>query len=813
MCHSWYGGGLRTTFKACPWRAGLLLFSWAALVSGADVDTAKLPPPANGKVDFDHDIRPILEQSCLRCHGPEKPKSHFRLTSREAALKGGDNNTDDIVPGDSGHSRLIHYVAGLVPDLQMPPPGKAEPLTPDQIGRLRAWIDQGTAWSATNQFFPQSPFSISPMLRWVSVRGDSAKFREIEGMQAGWGGGIEQFSLEEQDTPDTKLALSGHFLGPDEDLQVKLLFTKRDVYFLRAGFESWRKYYDDSGGYYRSFSPPSYRLGQDLSLDTGRAWADFGLTLPKWPQLVLGYEYQFKDGAKSMLEWGTVIDKKIYPAAMNINEGTHIAKVDLAHDLSGWHLEDKARVEFYSNTTLDQQSALYTTGPVPDAIVNTANNSSHVQGANAFRFEKQLNDWWLFSGGYLYSHYNGNSSMNQTTTDPMNNPVNGTFWSDQVTLRREMQVASLTSMFLPLAGLSLSLGVQTEFSRQAGFGDISLDEGDPNVPGAFLLQPATVQSDLDETKIMEEAQLRYTRLPFTVLFAEGSFAQDSISQCEQEAGNTRDAFLRATDYFNNRLDCRVGFNTSPWRRVALNAQYRRTASDSDYNNLRDTNSFSPPGDGYSAFITHREIVTDEMQTKLVLRPLTWLKTTLTYRWVSSDFRTTSDAATDVPIFPAVTGPPVSPGGEILAGTYHANVYGINAVFVPSRRFYFSGTFNYSDSRTATWAQNIVPGIVVPYQGSIYSVIASGNYAVSARTRLQASYSFSQAGFGQNNFDGLPLGIDYTRNGLTVSLTHTFTKYLAANLRYRFYDYHEESSGTVHDYIAQGVFATLMVNWP
>ena len=67
-------------------------------------------------MDFDRDIHPILEETCLRCHGPEKPKSHFRLTDRESALKGGDENTDDIIPGDSAHSHLVQYIARIVED-------------------------------------------------------------------------------------------------------------------------------------------------------------------------------------------------------------------------------------------------------------------------------------------------------------------------------------------------------------------------------------------------------------------------------------------------------------------------------------------------------------------------------------------------------------------------------------------------------------------------------------------------------------------------------------------------------------------------
>src|SRR5882672_8361057 len=78
----------------------------AAWVSQAANLAARLPPPAASPVDFAKDVRPILEKSCLECHGPEKAKGKFLLDSREHALKGGDNGVD-IIPGDSAKSPLI----------------------------------------------------------------------------------------------------------------------------------------------------------------------------------------------------------------------------------------------------------------------------------------------------------------------------------------------------------------------------------------------------------------------------------------------------------------------------------------------------------------------------------------------------------------------------------------------------------------------------------------------------------------------------------------------------------------------------------
>lgn len=113
----------------------------------ADVDTTKLPPPAQRTVQFTKDIQPLLENACIKCHGPEKQKGKYRMDSREAAIKGGSSDEAAILPGNSAKSPLIHYVAGLVEDMEMPPLTKGnEPLTPEQVGTLRAWIDQGAKW-------------------------------------------------------------------------------------------------------------------------------------------------------------------------------------------------------------------------------------------------------------------------------------------------------------------------------------------------------------------------------------------------------------------------------------------------------------------------------------------------------------------------------------------------------------------------------------------------------------------------------------------------------------------------------------------
>ena len=90
---------------------------------------------------FERQIRPILAERCLKCHGEDKPKGGLRLTSRGSILKGGDSGPS-AVAGKSAESALIqalHYVD----DPKMPPTGK---LPDAEIATLSRWVDAGMPW-------------------------------------------------------------------------------------------------------------------------------------------------------------------------------------------------------------------------------------------------------------------------------------------------------------------------------------------------------------------------------------------------------------------------------------------------------------------------------------------------------------------------------------------------------------------------------------------------------------------------------------------------------------------------------------------
>jgi len=126
-----------------------VLASALMLAAGASAvaDNALPPPSTQTGVTYATDIKPIFDASCIKCHSGDHAKARLKLDALLGALKGSKDGPV-ITPGNSAESDLVKSVAhaGDDQDDWMPPlnnkPG-IKPLTSDQVGLIRAWIDQG----------------------------------------------------------------------------------------------------------------------------------------------------------------------------------------------------------------------------------------------------------------------------------------------------------------------------------------------------------------------------------------------------------------------------------------------------------------------------------------------------------------------------------------------------------------------------------------------------------------------------------------------------------------------------------------------
>ncbi|APZ95335.1 PSD1 and planctomycete cytochrome C domain-containing protein [Fuerstiella marisgermanici] len=107
-------------------------------------------------IDFDRDIRPILNDHCAGCHGGVKKNGGFGVISRELMLSETDSGEPAVVPNDVDASTLIERISTDDIDLRMPPEGH-DRLTKKQIDLMRQWVKKGATWPSHWSHLPLPP--------------------------------------------------------------------------------------------------------------------------------------------------------------------------------------------------------------------------------------------------------------------------------------------------------------------------------------------------------------------------------------------------------------------------------------------------------------------------------------------------------------------------------------------------------------------------------------------------------------------------------------------------------------------------------
>lgn len=127
-------------------RLSLLLF-----IAGCALSVSQTALADDGPVLFNRDIRPILTDNCLQCHGPDKNyrEADLRLDLREEAVA-----HKAIQPGKPGESELIARILSDDADALMPPEESNKHLSPEQKELLRRWIAQGAEYQGHWAYLP-----------------------------------------------------------------------------------------------------------------------------------------------------------------------------------------------------------------------------------------------------------------------------------------------------------------------------------------------------------------------------------------------------------------------------------------------------------------------------------------------------------------------------------------------------------------------------------------------------------------------------------------------------------------------------------
>ena len=96
------------------------------------------------KIDYNTQIKPILNKNCISCHGGVKKQGGYSLLFQEEAFGKGKSGKIGIVPGDADASEL--YQRLITDDTEERMPHEKAALSKEEINTIKSWIDQGAKW-------------------------------------------------------------------------------------------------------------------------------------------------------------------------------------------------------------------------------------------------------------------------------------------------------------------------------------------------------------------------------------------------------------------------------------------------------------------------------------------------------------------------------------------------------------------------------------------------------------------------------------------------------------------------------------------
>jgi hypothetical protein len=580
-----------------------------------------------------------------------------------------------------------------------------------------------------------------------------------------------------------------------------ILLDKQDTGYFHAGYSEYRKYFDDTGGFYLPFSESSFDLDKDLHLDIGKAFVEGGLTLPHLPKVIVGYEHRFKDGRKSLLEWGSVteggVTRKIFPSFKDIDEKIDIVRFEVSGDIAGVQLGDEFRYEYYRADTTRHDQDITIGDPAATKTYTIDEDYKHDAFYNTLHAETFLNDNIFLSLGYLYTTLDGDASF-RITTVPFDEQFNKDWFSNAINMNQEIHIVNFNTVLGPFRETTFYVGIEGESKDRQGNTDAILTEIPFGGTAADVVSPeALIDTDEDKWSVEETVGIRYTGLPRTTLYAEGRWTQQGIDLSETEIEDATEVVLdRDTDTDVRRQRYSIGFNCSPWSRTTFAARYRYIYRSNDYDHKTDIVDGVTPNNVYSAFILDQDIKTNEVMAKISFQPLTRIRASFQYQYIGTDIQTDEDTA---------------PPSSLQTANYDANIYTASLTATPYAGFFLTATASYQDVKLRTIRLADAP--VKTYDGDVLSLAASAGLALDSKTNLNVQYIYSYSDNFKNFSDvGLPLGVSNQRHAVIADLSRQITKSISARLRYGFYSYDDEASDGSDNYTANLVGAAIKMTF-
>jgi hypothetical protein len=638
------------------------------------------------------------------------------------------------------------------------------------------------------------------------IRGDEGAFSARHQMGDKVFGGIEDLHWEQSVGKQGLFELNGHGIFDEHNYSVDLKLSDPDKGYISVGYEQFRTWYDNSGGYYPGGTNRWFELPYDLAVDRGRAWFEAGLTLPDVPQITFRYDHEFREGNKASTIWGDAnvsgtagvypaptgtspTTRNFVPTFLGIDEQRDIFSLKVKHTIgktdftvggSYEHLDNDNTRNIHrrpgeiAGATAQQRADRYVT---ERQKLEEDLFSAHAVSETRFSDKVKLTVGGLFA---TLDTDIGGSRIYGNQYDPVLGPYLRTQQRDSGYFgvvgggSVKQYVANLNLMLAPLKNLVIVPSVR--FEQECADGFALYLPTTVNSAGGPLVTNALTRNTADRgfLEVTEALEARYSGLKNWSFYTRLEWSQ----ACEDRNESTGDS---KWERFGHKYT--VGANWFTLPRLNMGGQYYYKISD---NRLDD--SFNTD---WRYFETH------DLNYRLTWRPLSQLSFVTRY-----DFQLSTAQHKDGTL----------PEVEAAKMTSHIISESIN--WTPISRMYVQLNGSYAwdgalttpvDGAAAFGATNPVPNL----DNSYWIASAILGYALDEQTDLTLQYNFYRADNYVNNYLwSQPYGANAEEHGITATVSRQLNKRTRVSLKYGYFTADDNTSGDHNNYDAHLIYATL-----
>lgn len=550
-------------------------------------------------------------------------------------------------------------------------------------------------------------------------------------------GGLEDFTLTRR-TPDTLFRVEARAVLGDADYRLAARWERFDAFYVDAGHQTFRTFYDGSGGFFLPRSLSFDALEESLHIDRASWWFEIGTLTPSAPQWRLRYARQTRQGNKSSTRWGdsnlvgapyTV--RSIVPATFAIDETRDIVTLDVEQQTDETTWAAGARVE-RSRVANANYVRRRPTEPQSRYVTARDEIQTDLFTAHSF-FERTVSEQLRYSAGGLISTLDTNTAGSRIDGPAFNAAYNATFAQRQAFdmgfygllggTQLKQYIGNLNFVYEPRKHWSVRPTVKYEHLRKEGIADFI----DTNVLFGTL---APVQNQVAANsanswnEFTEEIEVRTTRWPGWVVDLRGLWSQGTGHLVEQSVIVPTQVRLIDRDTEYDRFGQKYTFNAAwyPKSGFTLSTQYYFKLRVNDYRATRDNTPDRNP-DRYPHYVIDQDLATHDVNLRVSWRPAARLAFVARYELQQSDIVST------------LAGHP-----EEQTRNLTRHIAGLSSTWTATSRLYLTASLN----RTSDRLETPVHRFNVTSESDYFNGSVAAGYALGKVTDLYLDYTFYRA---------------------------------------------------------------------